>query len=333
MRNFYDEWLRYWDDIREEKARARKCIQPEEQEWVRTKQDHRAALLLSPQTGFFTGGTVTVADIPRNWNTGKHSHGEEAIYIVEGQGFSVIDDRRYDWDTGSCVFVPFGAVHQHFNSGDSTVRYLSAMALPLERFAGLARIVQYEEACETPMGQRDAFQRAESDIHPEYGRIILQSKDIQETPGTEWARRRSKWKDEYTTSVATEMRSTSSTAHREAIIPLMHPESGFKTREVAFTAILLDKPGTNSGKHAHMEAVLYALQGEGYTTADGEKVHWKKGALIQVQGPQTVHQHFNTGDVPSKLLRVHFGLRSHFFQAITTRVFPYLYFAHGIHGD
>lgn len=43
MANFYDEWLRYWDDEQEERSRARKFIHEEEQEWVRTKQDYRAS--------------------------------------------------------------------------------------------------------------------------------------------------------------------------------------------------------------------------------------------------------------------------------------------------
>ena len=146
MANFYDEWLGYWDDEQEQRARARRWTHEEELEWVRTKQDYRAALLLSPQIGFFTTGNIMLGEIPRRWHTGKHSHGEEAIYILEGEGFSIVDGRKYDWDKGSCLFMPFGAVHQHFNSGDSTVRYISAMAISLERFVGLAKLIQYEEA-------------------------------------------------------------------------------------------------------------------------------------------------------------------------------------------
>ena len=175
MDTFYDEWLRYWDDEQKERAQARNYIHEEELEWVRTKQDFRAALLCSRQNGFITAGEVMLGEIPPGWNTGKHSHGEEGIFIISGEGFSVVDGKRYDWDTGSCLFMPYGSIHQHFNNGDETVRYLSTMSLALERFASLARVVQYEEANETPMNEPQV-EMAESEVHPDYGRIVLRKK-------------------------------------------------------------------------------------------------------------------------------------------------------------
>jgi len=86
--------------------------------------------LCAREIGFSTSGVAMLSEIPAEWHTGKHSHGEEAIYIVHGQGFSIVDGLRYDWEKGSCLFMPYGSVHQHFNSGEDTARYFSAMALP-----------------------------------------------------------------------------------------------------------------------------------------------------------------------------------------------------------
>lgn len=326
MASFYDEWLGYWDEQQEKRTRARKSIHEEELEWVRTKQDHRAALLCSPENGFATVGNVMLGEIPMGWNTGKHSHGEEAIFIIDGEGFSIIDEKRYDWDAGSCLFIPFGAIHQHFNAAGKTVRYLSAMALSLERFAGLAKVVQYEEAGETPMGKPDAVEPSGSDIHPEYGRIVLRLKDAPAVSGEEMARRLADSKDEFIATLPKEMKTPGQPGHHATMLNLMVPENGFKSREVNITAIFGESEGKCSGKHAHMEAVLYVLKGEGYSVLDGENVPWKKGTLLSVQGPQTVHQHFNAGEGESQHLRIHFGLRSHFFQAIAKRAFPYLYY-------
>lgn len=327
MGNFYDEWLGFWDVEQEARRKARKFIHEEDIEWVRTKQDYRAALLCSRENGFITAGSAMLAEIPVGWHTGKHSHGEEAIFIVDGAGFSVVDGKRYDWDAGSCLFMPYGSIHQHFNSGDKGVRYLSAMALALERFAGLAKIVQYEEAGETSIGEPQGVDKAESDIHPEYGRIVLKSKDAPLKKGKEMAAMLAARKDEFALSMAKQMRATSGPGHGSGSIVLMAlPEAGFKAREVEITQVIFDSPGANSGRHAHMEALLYILQGEGYSIVDGEKVPWKKGTLLHVQGPQTVHQHFNTGQGESRRLRIHYGLRSQFFQAITKRVFPYVYY-------
>jgi len=45
-----------------------------------------------------------------------------------------MDRRRSGW-----LVVPFGATHQHFNTGQTTARYFSAMSVHLEHMCGLHR--------------------------------------------------------------------------------------------------------------------------------------------------------------------------------------------------
>ncbi|MCH8023010.1 MAG: cupin domain-containing protein, partial [Thaumarchaeota archaeon] len=85
-------------------------------------------------------------------------------------------------------------------------------------------------------------------------------------------------------------------------------------------------PGEISGRHAHMEAILYVLEGKGYTEVDGEKVPWETGSSIHVPGPQTMHQHFTGGTVECRHLRIHFGIRANFYQPIAKKKFPYQFF-------
>src|SRR5919199_1873869 len=145
-RNFYDEWVGLWETAEAERAKARKVIHAEELEWVETRYDARAALLIAPETGFRTWGSVCfTAEIPPGAHTGKHRHGEEGIFIIEGEGFSVIDGRRYDWKPESGMLVPFGAEHQHFNTGTTTARYFSTMAVHLEHFVGIHRTTHLED--------------------------------------------------------------------------------------------------------------------------------------------------------------------------------------------
>ncbi|MFC1893461.1 cupin domain-containing protein [Chloroflexota bacterium] len=332
MGNFYDEWLGYWDAEQAERAQARKYIHEEDLDWVRTKQDYRTALLCARENGFITSGVTMLAEMPTSWHSGKHSHGEEAIFIVRGTGFSIVDDKRYDWEEGSCLFIPYSSVHQHFNSGENEVRYLSVMALPLERFAGLAKLMQYEEAGETPMGEPTDVEKAESDIHPEHGRIVLRLKDAPVHEAKERAAKMAARTDEFALSMAKEQRTAGAPGHRARSTQLMQPEMGFKAREMEITNILHDLPGGRSGKHSHMEALLYVLEGEGYSVMDGERFEWKTGTLFQVPGPNTVHQHWNTGQNESKQLRIHYGLRAQYFQSIARRVFPYQYYEYSSYG-
>ena len=101
-------------------------------------------------------------------------------------------------------------------------------------------------------------------------------------------------------------------------------DTGFRNQEIEISNSMGDMPGRHGGLHAHMEAFLYIIDGEGYTLVDGERVDWKKGSLVHVQGPQTHHQHYNTGDKPTAQLRLAPGLRFNFFQQIARERFPYL---------
>jgi gentisate 1,2-dioxygenase len=109
-------------------------------------------------------------------------------------------------------------------------------------------------------------------------------------------------------------------------------DSGFKATEGLITGVMHDSPGTASGKHGHMEAGLYCLEGEGYSIVDEERLDWKKGTFVHVPGPQTVHQHFNTGKIEARHLRINYGLRSKLFQPLAKRVFPYLYYEFSEYG-
>lgn len=60
---------------------------------------------------------VFVNDVKRH--SGKHRHqGGLVIYVIEGRGYSVVDDEKIDWEAGDLLLLPIkpdGVVHQHFN--------------------------------------------------------------------------------------------------------------------------------------------------------------------------------------------------------------------------
>ena len=322
MANFYDEWLGFWDKNKEVKGKARTSIHEEEIEWVQTPQDAKVGLLVAPETGFRTWGTVSmVAEIPVGWHTGSHVHGEEGIHIVEGEGFSVVDGQRYDWAKGSTLWIPFGGEHQHFNTGPVPVRYYSLMAVHLERFVGIHKMEQVSECGYT-------------EYLPEVpvSETGLDSKDRRIRLWWEDGTRNYKSEDDHHGKRAEdsplqgeEAERVTGGAHTSLYIDAMKPSLNFENREIELSGVICDDPHTHGGKHAHMEAILYILQGEGYSIVDGEKVPWKTGTCFHIQGPQTVHQHFNTGDVPSHMLRSAPGVRMGFFQEAARQKFPYLW--------
>jgi len=314
MITFWDNWLNFWNDEVEERAKARKFIHEEELEWITTRQDKRVALLVSPDNGFVTQGGVTMlVEIPAGWRTGKCSGGEIAMYIIEGEGCSIIDGLRYDWEKGAVIWIPFGAVYQHYNTGKKTVRFLTGNLIHFERLAGVAKLVQYEDCSKIPEGEPKE-PKAPTDILFRVGRIVLHGKDAPVKYATD------------------EDRKGGGHWHNKRVELMYTTGTGFNAKEVEITTLMCDNPITESAdqhaeKHAHMEAHVYVLEGEGYSIIDGIKIPWKKGTMLHVQGPVTQHEHFNTGKVVSKMLRTQFGPRAKFFQdqnRICERVFPYL---------
>ncbi|MPZ22969.1 MAG: cupin domain-containing protein [Dehalococcoidia bacterium] len=326
MRTFYDNWLQMWDQAAAEKKAARKSIHEDELEWVSTPQDRRVALLIAPETGFRTWGTASMlAEIPVGWHTGKHKHGEEAIHFVEGEGFSVVNGKRYDWKTGSTMAIPFGVEHQHFNTGSTTARYYALLSPHLEHFVGIHRTTQLEECGET--GSVPDVPASANGLDDEGRRIVLHYADAPVRRGAEGEKPPVLDPNKPMILGDTEGMAKMAAHHKSEYVDFMSTRkemNDFKVFEQEFSGILTDSPREYGGTHAHMEAILYILDGEGYTIADGEKIPWRKGSSLHIQGPQTVHQHVNESDVPSRMLRAAPGIR-YFFERMAKNEFPYLY--------
>ena len=306
--DFYDKWLSFWSESEEQRRKARKAISEDELQWVSTKQDKRVAILAGPETGFYSmGGVIMLVEIPVGWRTGKCCGGELAMYILEGEGCSVVDGLRYDWEKGAAVWIPYGATYQHYNTGNKLVRFVAANAVQLERSVGLARIIQYESCSEIPRGEPKE-PKEPSGILVDVGRIVLHSKDAP------------------VRIVSAEEQKSGVHCHTRCVELMGRAGTGFTAREVAITDIMCDNPIAKTGRHApghaHMEAFIYVLKGRGYSIIEGEKIEWKKGTLLHVQGPQTWHEHYNSGDEESQLMRIQFGIREFFYEKIASRTFP-----------
>lgn len=337
--DFYAEWCGLWQVAEDERKRSRKAIRPEELTWVETAYDSRAALLVSRATGFRTWGTsMYIAEIPKGWSTGLHRHGEECVHILEGSGVSRIGDRLYPWSAGSTIAIPFGVDHQHFNTGSSMVRYVAAQIVDLEHFAGIHRTThladkaQFTALPDLPT-QVDGY-------HPDGQRIVL---GLEEAIASALANRETNEDSTEAEDVRKRLDAAGGgpiemgdTAAMLRSLALQHDKAihlmkigrsmnDFKVLHVEMSAINSDPPQGAGGKHAHMEAMLYVLDGTGYTVIDGERHDWGPGSALYITGPQTVHQHFVDGDTPSKMLRVAGGFR-YFLEEGAKAEFPYLFF-------
>ena len=286
MADFYSVWLANSERIEKAVGEAPRVARGKELNWIRTRQDHKAALMIAPETGFPTGGSLLMkAEIPIGWHTGKHVHGEEAIYIERGQGFLLLDGERFDFQKGTIFHIPYRAPHQLFNTDNEPVVYISGLAWPLEAAIYMGRMEQIEDA-----GQNDPA-------------IVARASEEKSQYWTLDGRRISMHEKQFELSDETKHGAT------YYLMGIHGDRNGFKVKAVRISSIFVDLPHSKSHSHAHPEAYLYALEGSGYSEIDGKRYEWVQGDAVHVPPGMLHHQHFNPYDIEMRELRFEFGIR------------------------
>ena len=104
----------------------------------------------------------------------KHGHvNEAAFYILDGTGYEVHDEIRYDWKAGDIAIVHNNCVHQHFNASNSKpARALVIKTKPMFLFMNMLfqKTVEPRHTKPAPGGENFTAREAEDDLnHPEGG--------------------------------------------------------------------------------------------------------------------------------------------------------------------
>jgi quercetin dioxygenase-like cupin family protein len=298
--SFYDDWLAAGERTEEAFRRSPGVARAEDRPWETTRQDAKVKVVLSADLGFPTmGGVVLVAEVPPGHHTGRHRHGEEAVFVERGEGYALIDGERFDVRAGSTLHIPYRADHQLVNLGAEPMRYVSAMCVPLERLVNLFRLEQLEDR--GPNGpDAPAVPVAPGGHSLASGRrVVIHLDEAPTDPG-----------DEPTATMA------AYTRQHHAVRYLTVKRNGFKVpSSVAMTHVFEEPAGFHGGRHKHLEAVLYVLAGSGFSDV-GEREHpWGPGDVLHVPPAMHEHEHFNEGGETSRLLRIQFGIR-YFFQEV-----------------
>lgn len=83
---------------------------------------------------------MTIGNIKPNSKSGKHRHSYETImFITEGEGYTMVENRKVEWKKGDAVFIPVWTWHYNVNTSDSeTAKYVSCDNAPMLHNIGLA---------------------------------------------------------------------------------------------------------------------------------------------------------------------------------------------------
>ena len=215
-----------------------------------------------------------------------HGHQNEAVfYILQGRGYEIHDDRRYDWEKGDLVVVHVDSVHRHFNASDTE----PAVALVVKAKSTWMYFGLVQQGRSGPVADEERF-----DPREEWGQLW--------TPGIEQRKKVVKPDDGPWETT------------RDGRVRVLCSKERDDVRVVSVDLYEQEiPPASRSARHWHMaDEVLYVLSGSGYS------LHWEVEAEIAeryyarvakeptrheftagdtLYVPQnTVHQHFNASD-------------------------------------
>ena len=85
--------------------------------------------------------------LPVGFESKAHQHSSSVIYhVYQGEGYSVIDGKRFDWKKGDTFAVPVWCVHEHVNTSENKESLLFSFSdEPIMRAAGLYREQEFTE--------------------------------------------------------------------------------------------------------------------------------------------------------------------------------------------
>lgn len=346
--DFYADWLARSEHNELSVNAAPVVARGSELVWVETRQDHRIAMMIGEQVGFPTQGTsVCKIVVPSGTHTGRHRHGEEAIHVLSGRGCILVDGRRYDIHAGTTVHVPYMSDHQIVNTGDDDIELVSASSMDLDLFVKLGRLEQLEDKGRNEPGFESGLPAEDGQLDTLGRRIALHLEDApDEQKRREEIREAARAASGDGSATASgghghvghghggghghgegagdadshghggDQPKTENPHRHGAIYILMgggespsEERNGFTAVSVAMTNVFEEVAHTSSHCHSHTEAVLYVLEGVGFSEIDYEHYDWEAGDAVHVPPKMTRHEHFNPSDTRTRTLRIEFGIR------------------------
>ena len=183
---------------------------------------------------------------PHSSNQGHGHQNEAAFYILDGRGYEIHDDMRYDWEQGDLVLVHTDSVHRHFNPYDEPATALVMKAKCAWMYLGLI-----QQGRSGPIEDEDRFGPRE-DWSQMWTPGVRQRKKVVRNADTTWE----------TTPLGR--------------VRVMSCPDRTDVRTFSVDALELEIPaGSRSGKRWQMaDEVLYVLSGTGFS------LHWEVEAEI-----------------------------------------------------
>jgi hypothetical protein len=132
----YEQHIRDYKQVRDRSLTGKIVVKAADRPFRQTRQGlirHYLSQIALPDTAVHNW-IVFVHDIHRH--SGKHKHqGGLAIFVLEGEGYTIVDGDRIDWQAGDLILLPLklgGCEHQHFNRhADQPCKWIAFIHRPI----------------------------------------------------------------------------------------------------------------------------------------------------------------------------------------------------------
>ncbi|WP_316820957.1 cupin domain-containing protein [Pedobacter gandavensis] len=84
--------------------------------------------------------SMTIGGLLPGQLTNRHRHTYETVlYVIEGEGYTEIEDEKVEWQAGDAVYIPVWAWHRHQNKSDKQpAKYIACENAPQLQHLGVA---------------------------------------------------------------------------------------------------------------------------------------------------------------------------------------------------
>ncbi len=226
-------------------------------------------------------------------HTEEQRDAESVLHVLNGHGYSVIDGKRYEWGPHDSIHLKLGSWYQHFNTSSTEPAHIlvGRPAPILEHLSPAAIVDKGDSFSDTP---DDYMPR-----HPFTGERVK----VGYVGGQKWmshlqlatherlAAQEARRKEARVILRASEAVIERSEHRGDWKIGLIDEYLGFDNRVLAMYVHQMPA-GAHTETHKHGEAIVYVLNGTGYSIVNGKRYDWRTGDCIHVQ-PGEWHQHWN----------------------------------------
>ena len=294
---WYEKLIR---DFRQRRLRAESglvVVRGGETPWYQNRQGRVRYFLLPPYKADTALQTMAVFEQIIYRHSGMHRHqGGLAIYVLDGEGYTIVDGERFDWTAGDLLLLPIkpgGVSHQHFNRhSNRPARWLAFIPMAFQECLS-GDVVQLESSPDwLPLENADENTRpaAKQDFSASCQNTAFPhavADEVKQAGAATLLDALFKLRDEYRRQSQTGLRVICGQdlpweRNRHGIMRwYLHPCK----RDTAIRSLMIYlqeiPPGGRSGRQRCPGGLVhYILDGRGAVDVDGTRYQWEQGDCV-----------------------------------------------------